>query len=339
MGYRIMIIGVTMMLLVNSCFEEDQPVPPYVPPYDVESVALPGSLYSYQTYYDLDRVQITGEVENSSWALGFECSPGSYHIRVNSAAYWGIARTGSTRMEDIFDETSDLRWMTDKSDGSPDSTAVGQWVKFEGGDTIYTGEIMLIGQFNGISYDPVKKLRFFHIDDSTYQFETGDPGSDSYDTVTVNRNPAYQLMHYSIIEDQVFALEPPVEDWDLVFCQYQTILYTEDSIRAPYYVRGVLTNPSRVEIALDTVRSFVVIDHSLAQDYTYSDKQDAIGHDWKSVDVDESSNSAEYRVRPGYTYLIRVDGQNYYKLRFKSYYNESGLKGYASFEYAKLEPH
>ena len=66
--------------------------------------------------------------------------------------------------------------------------------------------------------------------------------------------------------------------------------------------------------------------------------QDYIGHDWKSVTVDEASNSAEYKVRPGYTYLVRDANNELYKFHFKSYFNSSGIKGYPSIEFAGLPP-
>jgi hypothetical protein len=133
-------------------------------------------------------------------------------------------------------------------------------------------------------------------------------------------------------------LEPMKDQWDLLFTQYFTILFTDDGIPTPYNVRGVLLNMNQVEAALDTTIHFLDMNYDSAIQQAFSSIQDAIGHDWKSVTVDESSNSAEYRVRPGYTYIVRDTNGALHKLRFKSYFNKSGVKGYPSFEFARLDP-
>ena len=89
-------------------------------------------------------------------------------------------------------------------------------------------------------------------------------------------------------------------------------------------------------LELDTTLHFLDIHLEEAMGMEYSDTQDAIGHDWKSVTVDEGSNSAEYRVRPGYTYVLRDTESTSYKFRFMSYVDSLGVKGYPSLEFANL---
>jgi hypothetical protein len=330
-------IMLVMIVALVSCFEEDQPVPPYVPPGDVESVSVQNSMYTHQIYFDFSSGSIVAENENSEWVLAFECLDSGFHIRVNSSDLWGLAHTGSKDISMDFTGVADYSWRSDKSDGNPDSTAAGEWVTFPEGEPVYSKEVMLLGQYDGIVYKAKKKVQFIGVDGESYTFLVCDPGLSSPDTVEIFKNEGVNYMQYSLDNNEMKLLEPLKSDWDLLFTQYFTILYTDEGIPAPYYVRGVWLNPNRVESALDTITHFFDVDATTTIGLEFSTLQDAIGHDWKSVEVDEATNSAEYRVRPGYTYVVRDTGGDLYKFRFRSYFNPSGEKGFPSFEFSKLE--
>lgn len=325
-----------LTMLMHSCFEEDQAVPPYVPPGDVETISIPNSIYTHQIYFDFSSGLIVASNENIEWVLAFECLDTGFHIRVNSADLWGLAHTGSTDISLDFSEGKGYTWKSDKSDGNPDSTAVGEWVSFLGGETAYTNEVMLLGKYDGIDYTVEKKVQFIHVDELSFKFLVSDPVLSSPDTVEVLKNELLNNVHYSFENNELKQLEPPKSDWDILFTQYFTILFTDEGDPAPYYVRGVWQNPYGLESALDTITPFSDVNASNALDNEFSLVQDAIGHDWKSVEVDQATNSAEYRVRPGYTYIVRDKERALYKFRFTSYFNQSGEKGYPSIEYSLL---
>ena len=324
------------VLTVVSCFEEDQAVPAYELPENVDSLSIQNSIYHYQVYFDFSSEMIVAENENTEWVLSFECGESGYHIRINSSNFWGVAHTGSSKMDSIFSANPDLVWKQDKSDGNPDSTAIGSWVSFDETTPNYTNEVYLIGTYDGIAYNLAKKVQFISVTEEAYTFLIGDPGVSDPDTIEVMKDNRINYIQFSVEDNSTLQLEPEKEEWDILFSQYFTILYTDDSIRAPYYVRGVLLNPNLVEAALDTTINFLDVTYSNANLNTFSSTQDIIGHDWKSVTVDEASNSAEYKVRPGYTYIVRDANNVLYKFRFKSYFNKSGIKGYPSIEFARL---
>ncbi len=326
------------VLAAVSCFEVDQPVPPYSLPDNVETLSIQNSIYQYQVYFDFSSGTVVSENENSEWVLSFECADSGYHIRVNSSDFWGIAHTGSTNMDSTFTANSEYVWGADRSDGNPDSTAVGNWVRLNSGIPSYTNEVYLLGKYDGIAYHPAKKVQFISVNEEAYIFLISDPDVSDPDTIEVIKDNSFNYTQFSIENNSTIQLEPEKESWDILFAQYFTILYTDDGIPAPYYVRGVLLNPSRVEAALDTTIHFLDVNYSNAIQNRLSSQQDLIGHDWKSVTVDEASNSAEYKVRPGYTYIVRDANNELYKFRFKSYFNKSGIKGYPSLEYARLNP-
>jgi hypothetical protein len=338
MKLKVYSLLIFFVLAAVSCFEEDQPVPPYALPANVDTISIQNSIYDYQVYFDFSSGSIVSENENSEWVLSFECTDSAYHIRINSSDFWGITHTGSTDMESVFTMSPDYIWQQDKSDGNPDSTAIGSWVSFENEIPGYTNEVYLLGTYDGIAYNLVKKVQFISVDEEAYTFLIGDPEVSVPDTIEVLKDNSFSYTQFSMETNSTIQLEPEKESWDILFEQYFTILFTDDSIPAPYYVRGVLLNPNQVEAALDTTIHFLDVNYANAIQNTFSSTQDFIGHDWKSVSVDEASNSAEYKVRPGYTYIVRDASNELYKFRFKSYFNKSGIKGYPSIEFARLSP-
>ena len=331
-------IWVFLALVTFSCFEADEPVPAYTLPAGVDTLSLQNSIYYHQVYFDFSTGGIVSENENEAWTLAFECADSAYHIRINTSDYWGVASTGSTHMEAVFAPDPAYIWQADKSDGNPDSTAVGSWVSFDEGAPDYTNEVYLLGQYDGINYLLTKKLQFISVNEEAYRFLMDDPDGSDPDTIEVLKDERFNYTQYSIETKSSIQIEPEKEEWDILFQQYFTILYTDDGVPTPYYVRGVLLNPRGVEAALDTIIHFLDMDYSSALQNGFSSSQDAIGHDWKSVEVDEATNSAEYKVRPGYTYLVRDASNELYKLRFKSFFNKSGIKGSPSIEFARLSP-
>ena len=336
MKWKVYSVLIFFVLAAVSCFEEDQAVPPYQLPADVDTFSVQNSIYDYQLYFDFSSGTVVSENENSDWVLSFECSDSGYHIRINSSDFWGLAPTGSTDIESVFTESPDYIWKQDRSDGNPDSTAVGSWVSFDNGIPRYTREVYLLGKYDGIGYNLAKKVQFISVNEEAYTFLIGDPEVSDPDTIEVFKDNTFSYTQFSVEDNSSIQLEPEKKSWDILFQQYFTILYTDDSIAAPYYVRGVLLNPNQVEAALDTTIHFLDVNYSNALQNTFSSALDFIGHDWKSVRVDEATNSAEYKVRPGYTYIVRDTNNDLYKFRFKSYFNTSGIKGYPSIEFARL---
>jgi hypothetical protein len=89
-------------------------------------------------------------------------------------------------------------------------------------------------------------------------------------------------------------------------------------------------------VAQDTLYDFTAIDLEIASSMVYSTALDEIGYDWKDVVGDVSSGNVSYVIIQGRNYVIRDNQGFYYKLRFISFYNNSGEKGYPTFEYQRL---
>ncbi len=200
-----------------------------------------------------------------------------------------------------------------------------------------TGEIFLIGQYDGIKYTPIWKVRIDSVSSTAFSVTCAGMKGQPVSSV-VTKDPSFSFIHTAIQGDSlhVVDIEPPKTDWDLLFTQYGTILYTDNGIPTPYFVRGVLLNPYKVNAALDFSVPFDSIDWDAAQKFHYSDKRNAIGYDWKDVIIDFESNSAEYFVRKDSSWVIQDTEGRYFKMHFLNYYNSLHQVGYPEFEYLEL---
>ena len=322
------------VLLFQGCFEEDMKLDPYVSPYTV--VELDESIYTHQIYVDLETGRVVSMNPNTDWVLAFECSAEGTQVRVNSSDLWEMSATGLTDFNAV-DWNGTFIWSADRSDGDPDSTVTANWVQSSESGNAYSNEVYMLGKYDGIGYPDKMKLQLLYVDSVMYRFAMEFPEAAQPDTFVVWKDTSYNYVQFSPETGTTLRLEPPKDQWDLLFSQYHSILFTDDSVATPYYVRGTLLNPYHVLACLDTINSFDDIDYSIASGQPFSEQQDIIGHDWKSVSVDEGTNSAVYTVREGYTYLVKDSNEKIYKLRFISFLGSTGVKGYPSFEVAELE--
>jgi hypothetical protein len=183
----------------------------------------------------------------------------------------------------------------------------------------------------------LRKIVFQEVTDSSYTFRYAGLDGSNENTFTVIKDPAVNLMCFSFDEGgKQLSLEPPKFDWDLIFTQYTTLLYTDEGDPYPYLLTGVLNNPAGILVAQDTLYDFTAIDLEIASSMVYSTALDEIGYDWKDVVGDVSSGNVSYVIIQGRNYVIRDNQGFYYKLRFISFYNNSGEKGYPTFEYQRL---
>jgi hypothetical protein len=98
----------------------------------------------------------------------------------------------------------------------------------------------------------------------------------------------------------------------------------------------VYINPDNVAALLDTTISFSELTAQNVNLNKLSGIQDVIGYNWKSVEINQSANTANYAVRRNYSYMVRDTKGDFYKFRFLSYVNDSLKVGYPMFEKVKL---
>ncbi|HEC44193.1 MAG TPA: hypothetical protein ENI20_15330 [Bacteroides sp.] len=325
-----------LSVLLSGCFEEDQKVLPHIPGDEI-SFELEKSMYTTQSFYDLGTNSVPADNENGIWVIKFGALSGDWHIGINSADYWGVYPSGTSVEDSIPANSPTEDWIFDRSSGDPDSSAFAGWVVFTEEDTIYTEFIYLLGKYDGISYKAKTAVQFLHVDDKGYLFRMKDWPSGEWKEYEILKSEIYNYIYFNAANrETVTGIEPEMNSWDLLFTQYGDILYTDDGIPTPYYVRGVLLNSYAVTVAVDSVSVFQNISFEDLVSYRFSTIQDIIGYDWKDVEVDQTSNTAVYTIRPGITYIIRDTEDFFYKMRFISYYNDLGEKGYPVIEHSRL---
>jgi hypothetical protein len=322
---------VLLFVLLQSCFKEEELIPPHEQGDLEEGQAALGSLYENQVYFDLNNNEEVSSSSTVDWDLSFESSTGGWTIRLNSAKFMLAGNSQDT----IFSAgltAEDLEMKFDQSDGNPDSTAIGAWFD-TGEDTTWSKRfIYLVDRGSDPSGNPLgqKKVQFDMLgDEFLMRYSNMDNSQDT--TVLINRDPSMDKVFYSF-EEGLVHIAPLPEQWSLQFTRYTTMLVTDEGEDYPYLVVGVLLNPNGVAAALDTIHDFMEMDADNVLDLEYTTRADVIGYEWKYYNFDEGL----YTIEPDMHYVIRDRDGYFYKLRFVDFYSDEGVKGYPTFEFVRL---
>ena len=332
---RNIILYSILILFLASCFKEDEPMPAF----EMQSTTIEmGQYYRYQSYFNLATNEVVGTNDRNLWDLGFECGDSSWHIILNTSAFEVIANSGTTDFDQPIDTTG-FNWRFDKSDGDPDSTAVGNWLTINGADTTYNNHVYVLNR----GYDHVgnvrglRKLVFTHVDSVSYSFRYSDMNGENENEFTVYKQDDVYFTMFSFMDGgKQVEFEPRSDSWDLFFTQYTTLLYTNEGVPYPYLVTGVLSNYGHIGMAMDSTIAYDAIDRAYAQSLDYARNRDFIGYEWKELIGDVNTGNVHYEIVPGRNYLVRTDQGLFFKIRFINFYSETGEKGYPSFQYDVL---
>jgi hypothetical protein len=319
-------------LSFHSCFKEDERVEPHPRGGQTDTIPMTEN-YLYQVYYSLDSGNIVSSNVKTLFDFGFECSQTGWHIILNTSDFMKAADLGVVTFGQAFDTTG-LALRFDKSDGNPDSTAIGQWFTISGNDTISNNHVYAVSRGLDELGNPLGlyQVIFDSLKNSTYYFRHAPLKGGSGSSGTVAKDKEVSYMFFSLTTGAAVPVEPPGQTYDLLFTQYTTMLFTDQGIPYPYLVTGVLLNRYQVEAAVDSTADFLTITREKALTMNYSKALDAVGYDWKFY----SFTTGVYTIRPNLCYIIHGVSGNYFKLRFVGFYNNDGLKGYPVIEYQKL---
>ena len=332
------IILVTVIALFSSCFKEDEMVPSHDQG-EVVTVVIPMTqYYTKQVYFNLELGDIVSSNTRSIFDLNFSCDDTSTIIRLNTANFAKAAKTMFENLEDVTD-TVGLVWKFDKSDGNPDSTAFGNWISIAGDDTTYRNKVWVINR--GIdalgNVLGLKKIKFNRLIGGKYFFTFSNMDNSGKVDDFVEKDNLYYYSQYSFINEDLMQTEPEKFNWDLLFTQYTTLLFTDGGLPYPYLVTGVLQKFDNISIASDTSMVFSDITLSDSSNFYFSTALDKIGYDWKKLVGDVNTGSIYYEIKLNENYIIKDYNSYFYKLRFINFYDPlTGEKGYPTFEYQRL---
>lgn len=332
---------IIILIVLSSCFKEDDPLP--LSPLQETTIEL-NQYYQFQAYFDLGKGETVARNDRNIWDLGFEGGDSSWHITLNTSAFMLAANTGQTDFESVTDTTG-LDWKYDKSNGNPDSTAIGNWFSVLGNDTLYENKVYVINR--GMTHLGIprglKKIVFTEVNEKNYFLKFADLNGENYQELLIEKIPEVNYTCFSFEgSGSQITLEPPTNAWDLLFTQYTTLIYTDAGEPYPYLLNGILLNYGKVEVVLDSLVPFGEIDLYYAQKQEFSVNKDAIGYEWKYLEGDPTTGGSYYykvnpnEDHPNWTYIIRNRNGVYFKLMFTRFYNDLGEKGFPTFAFQVL---
>lgn len=322
-------------IFLNGCFkEDDRYFPP--PPGDARVFTFQQSIYDHHSYFDFSADSVTLVVPNDTWQIEFGTSPKSGEIRVNSSSYYQVYPTGDTTFNPVTVVTDPVKYIFDTSGGHPDSCAFSSWIDRSILPGIPTRQVFLVGQYDGIKVNPRWKIRIDRETDSSFVFTWSSMPKGETQVTTLLKDPTVNYLQFDFYSGAPLKNEPPSDQYDVLFTQYGTILYDNAGVATPYFVRGILLNPSGVEASSDSIHNFSDITWEMVNDYPFSAVRDVIGHEWKDVKVDPDNNTAEYFVNTTLTWIIKDTEGFLYKMRFLEFYNSEAEPGYTTIEYQRL---
>ncbi len=293
-----------------------------------------GASYTQNAYYNLDnnRVVKTGTIYD--YDLAFESTPEGWHILLNSSRFMHAANSQSKDFDEIA-SAAGLDMNFDSSSGSLDSTAVGNWLRINGNDTVFKKQVYVVD----LGFDELgntlgyKKVIFENLSSGIYTLRHANlDGSEDF-TSKVSKNADVNLIGFTFDSGGTAVnIEPPAENWQLFFGQYTTLLFAGEE-PYPYLVRGVLRNRDGVQAGLyEGEKSFSDFNYEDALAMVFPKAVDGIGHDWKYYNLE----AGFYAVESEKVYVIRNADGEFFKMHFLSYFNNEGQTGYPQFEFKKL---
>ena len=315
---KVLLIIISLVVLI-SCDVGEIPLDPITSEREICTIPM-GSNYMTQTYYNIENNQIVSQNNRIDWDIAFESKRDSNYIYLNSSKFvqvWLIS-------EIPFDEPINLEqalWQWDQSCLVNGGTAIDNLSQE---DVYYVIDLGLDENLEGSGFI---KFKVINSDSNGYTFRYSSIDNSTDTTLSINKNESYNKIHFSFINNSIVSIEPQSTNWNLLFSSY-THIFSENT---PYLVTGVLINSQLVSVACDTTSLFDEISINSAQSFSYSNCEDIIGYNWKTFDFESNS----YTINQTKTYIVKNDNQ-YYKLRFLDFYNESGEKGYPQFEIQKL---
>jgi len=328
------VLGVFILIGLESCFKEVDTVK--LDP--LETITAINNVQFTQTYYKIEENEIRMVKFNNpgAWDLGFETGTEGWHIVLNYSASARIINTGISDFSEVDINTAndllpinDEFWLFNHPNGDLDSTATGNWIDSA---TVYI-------LFRGASFEPEEswfKIKFESVDANEYLISYSDLNTDIVYSKSIPKNDATSFVYYSFEENEIVALDPGKNEWDLLFTPYLGYYLMNTGEGVPYYLAGVYMNylnGIEVKEINDADIAYEDIDATYIEQYESSTMQDAIGYDWKLI---PSPPDYRYYVDENIKYIIRAVDGNYYKFRFVSFYNEMDDKGYPIFQYKQI---
>lgn len=311
-------------LTLSSCLKEETPLPKPQPG-NVETVVIEiGFPYLNQVYYDCETNKIISINTKYDWDLSFECTSTGFHVLLNNATGMLAANKGNVSFSSV-NSIAGVTWLWDNPNGNLDSTAIGNWV---GLNNVYIVDRQYDDNGNHRGY---KKIQLQTVDIDSYTFKYANLDGSNENTYTIYKNNSRSFIHFNFDNGgQTLLLEPEKNSWDILFTNHH---HKFDNLTLPFVLTQALTNKHNgVVVAEDNNSNFSNITLQDTVKYTFTNYWNEIGHDWKIRNSADNSFTIEEKK----SYILKTTQGLFYKIRFIDFYNNSGVKGYPTFEIQRL---
>jgi hypothetical protein len=306
-------------------------IEPHTPSSNYIGQVTLGPYYTNQVYFDLPSNQFVKINNIEDWDLGFTCDESRWEIYINTSRNMKVARTGSTDFASVT-SSDGLDFIYDKSDGNPDSTAIGTWFTPQGDSIVSNNEVYVVDLGQNSNFNPIGFVKIsLKAVPNGYQVKVAKLDGTNPQSFVVLKSATHNLQFLSL-SNGVIDIEPEKDAWTLHFTRYTTYVYTDLGVAEDYQVVGTLLNRNKCSAALDTTFAFADITLADTVHFDFSSALDRIGYEWKYYDFDNSI----YTIVPDQNFIIKDHKGLFYKLRFIDFYSPTGDKGTPQFEFVQL---
>lgn len=308
------------ILVFLACEKQEIPIQPHESGDVITNSVKLENDYRYQVFFDLETNKEVARNLKTEWDLAFDCSANSNKVLLNSAKYMRAANTLSTNFAAINDTTGYV-FKIDMPSGNIDSTAIGNWTP----NNVYIIErgFNELGQHLGFC-----KFEIIVSDANQYQVHFAKLDGTNDFTMIIPKDNDYNFSFLSFA-GSIKNIEPPKEDWDLMFTQYTH--YFSDT-KTSYLVTGCVTNRHKVLTAQVFNKPFENINLDDVNQYVFYNTINKIGYNWKEYNY----NTGVYEIFYDMNYIIKSTEEKYFKLHFIDFYDTFGVKGTPVFEFQEL---
>lgn len=289
-----------------------------------------GTDYSSQVFVDLGTMN-TLKNDFRVWDIALPSDISKLNIRINDAnvAYLAVSMFNNIYASEPLPKDG---WSIDESCGSKDSCAIGEWFTFMNGKVKSKKLVYILDRGELAEGERYYKFQILNYDSEKYTIKYGKLNGTDFDTKEILINQDKNYNYFSFENERVEKVEElDKNDWDIVFKPYRHVFYDMNPV-LEYLVVGALINPNNVKVYKCTTMDYadIGLDYAIATEMSHN--WDGIGYDWKEFD----RNTNKYSITPNIVYILKDTEGVYYKLRFISFYNELGEKGYPKFEFKRI---
>lgn len=322
-----------LTVVLTSCFQEIDTVPQEksIKTVITSNYSISGNITFFKIYENT-----TAEVINhpiGGWDLAFQSALEGDIVLVNYSVSARAIKTGTSIFSEVDKQTVNELFNSDKWEFNDpaysnivDSTALEDW---------QSGEVYLVYRGStSLSQEAYYKIQFISKTPDAYTFKYAHVEDLDEKEMTINRTQGLANLYFSFETESVVEHEPLMTEWDFYFAPYFGWFETLTAgVFAPYNVTGAMINNEggvRVYRLFDENIAYEDIDLAMVANLEYSDWKGGIGSTWKNLP--STDGTVGYTMDPNKKYVIKLNDENYYKMRFLDFYNSEGDQGYPSFE-------